>query len=405
MQSAKATTALPPKKTPVVAPPAGTVAQKAIAPVNMTTSQGLQAEGLPIKGSTQSPLTPKLTQLIAQGPAQSTVPQHLTMGATPAQVAEATDGAWAAQVAKDAPGSIEEANDMAGMPGGGGTLADQAPALAALAKAGVTPQRATTIQTGAQAVKDAGGSNNPLATVQGTASGGGGPNATAENTALNGLNSDIAAGQQYTNSSGAFANGAMGRVNATTDAATADALAKSQALEGGLTAPQMQAQKELNDQAIGGQLNSNLMALRGIQGAQGLRGGSAAAQQIGLLNTAGAQQQTAARQEQLDQLAAQQSGVQNFLSNNQNNNAFNTANTQYNNQQANAEAAGRLSTPLTYAGLLQGARTGADANTLAQEGANTAQIAATNANTIAQAQLDWQKKDPGNISPSDGSTT
>lgn len=211
--------------------------------------------------------------------------------------------------------------------------------------------------------------------------------AGAEGTALTNLNSDLAAGQTYTANSGAFANGAMGRVGDTTSANTADALAKAQALEGGLSAPQMQAQKELNDQAIGGQLNSSLMQLRGIQGAQGLRGGSAAAQQVGLLNTAEQQQQTAARQEQLDQLAAQQAGVQNYLSDSSANNAVNTANTEYNNQQANAEAAGRLSTPLTYAGLLQGVRTGADANLTASEGASTAALASQNAAQIAAGQL------------------
>lgn len=227
----------------------------------------------------------------------------------------------------------------------------------------------------------------------------------AENASLAGLNSDMAAGQAYTTASGAFAPGAMGRVNATTDATTADALAKAQALEGGLTAPQMEAQKELNDQAIGGQEQSNMMQLRGIQGAQGLHGASAAAQQIGVLNTAGAQQQTAARQEQLDQLAAQQTGVQNFLQDNQSNNAFNTANTQYNNQQENAEAAGRLSTPMTYAGLLQGVRTGADANTIAQEGANNAATAAANAGNIALAQLQQDKVDEDDSQIANGGGT
>ncbi len=221
----------------------------------------------------------------------------------------------------------------------------------------------------------------------------------AEQKALDNLNSDVSAGQKYTTDSGAFSNGAMGRVSDTTDAATADALAKARGLEQGLSAPQMRAEKELNDQSIGGQLQSNLMQLRGIQGAQGLRGASAAAQQMGLGYNALAQQQTAARQESLDQLAAQQSGVQNFLSDNQANNAFNTGNKQYNNQQANAEAAGRLSTPLTYAGLLQGVRTGADANIIAQEGADTASTSADAAikNAIAQTGIDASTARAANI--------
>lgn len=211
--------------------------------------------------------------------------------------------------------------------------------------------------------------------------------ATAEQKALDNMDSDLAAGQKYTSDSGAFANGAMGRVSDTTSAAQADALAKQQALEGGLTGPAMQAREEQNDAEIGSQEQANMMALQGIQGAQGLRGASAGAQQTGLLYNALAQHQAANRQLTLDDLAAKQSGISNFLSANAANDATNRAGTQYNNQQANAEAAGRLSTPLTYAGLLQGVRTGADANAIAQSGAQTAAKAADNANTNAKAAL------------------
>lgn len=294
---------------------------------------------------------------------------------------------------------------MQGVPVAGTAAAVTNPGVApGGATAPIPAQTPGTANTGKPTPAGVGGSSGTSGT-SGTGNGGGETSAQAEATAVGNLNSDIDAGKAYTNASGAFANGAMGRVNATTDAATADALAKAKGLEQGLSAPQMQAEKELNDQAIGGQLQSNLMQLRGIQGAQGLRGGSAAAQQMQLGYNALGQQQQAVRQESLDQLAAQQAGVQNFLSDNQSNNAFNTGNMQYNNQQANAEAAGRLSTPLTYAGLLQGARSAGDATNIAQEGVVTAgDTAAATAKQAAAAQ-DWltDPRNPANQAPS-GST-
>ena len=199
-----------------------------------------------------------------------------------------------------------------------------------------------------------------------------GTQSQAEDSAMTGLKNDLDDGKKFTEASGAFKDGAMGRVSDTTSASQADALAKAQALEGGLTGPAMRARQEQADQSIGAQEQANMMQLQGIQGNQGLRGASAGAQQAGMAYNALAQQQSANRQLTLDDLASKQSGVQNFLADNQANDSYNRAGTQYNNQQKNSEAAGRLSTPLTYAGMIQGVRSGADAGYIANRGADTA---------------------------------
>lgn len=155
-----------------------------------------------------------------------------------------------------------------------------------------------------------------------------------------------------------FADGSMGRMGSTAEAA--DVMARRKAMLDGMNSQEMQAQRELADGEINRNAQTSLRQMRGIQGAAGVRGATAGAQQANILNMAGRNKQDFERQLLLDNMAAKRAGLDAYE------NSVNGRD-QFNIGQQNKEQYGRSAFPFQYAGMQQGFITDANNARLTQQ--------------------------------------
>lgn len=197
------------------------------------------------------------------------------------------------------------------------------------------------------------------------------PNATATASANGKQTFDdaYAAGQAQANQ--LFADGSMGRVDAGRSADTADLLARYRAGLNGYSDQEMQAKRELADGEINRNTQTSLRQLRGIQGASGVRGATAGAQQANVLNIADRNKQDYERQLMLDDMAARRAGLDSYGNALNNAQDFERQGQEFNIGQQNKEQYGRAAFPFQYAGMQQGFITDAQ-NTALQEQNNQA---------------------------------
>lgn len=207
----------------------------------------------------------------------------------------------------------------------------------------------------------------------------------AEDTAIAGVKSDIASGQQFIGHD--FDPGALGRVDASRSADMADAIARNKALSDGLTPAEKQAREEQANHSIGNQTQANMQQLASIQGAQGLGGGTAAAQQGMALQNALLSRQDYNRQLLLDDATQKRLGTAQYTGALAGAEGFERAGQEYNLGQQGKEAFGRTSIPLQYAGLLGDVRSGARSAGIAKQGLSQSEAAAARADWLARQKL------------------
>lgn len=188
--------------------------------------------------------------------------------------------------------------------------------------------------------------------VMGTGpSGGGGPGALPQNydfylsRSKAQRNEDLAEGRARGEQ--IFKEGALGRLSADRAKEISDIVAQRKAMAQGFTPQERQVMEDTANQTVNQSTAQSLRALRGIQGANNVRGGMAAAQQGRVVSAGDQARIQAARDIELQNIAARRQGMDALEK------SLETAKADemFNLGQANKETLGRLTTELGYGSL------------------------------------------------------
>ena len=163
------------------------------------------------------------------------------------------------------------------------------------------------------------------------------------------LKGDIATGQELFG--GDFAEGKLGRLETGPSADVQDIIARRKAGLEGLSAEENQAIRERGSQAIDRSTQSSLRQLRGLQGATGVRGGSALANQARILQAGQGAKANVERDLAIQNIGVKREALGAAEGSILGAEAQTRENTLFNIRQRNKEAAGRQAAGLSFAQL------------------------------------------------------
>lgn len=170
---------------------------------------------------------------------------------------------------------------------------------------------------------------------------------TDQNTADR--NKDLAAGAARGKE--LFGDGTLGRVDATRAGEVADIIKQRQANTAGLTPEEQNAFRDQNEAAINNNTQTNLRAMRGAQGANGVKGGLAVAQQAQAYRDNAAQKAGVERDLYLKNIDLKRSALDSLEKSTDTARTDELGRQEYNIAQGNKEKEGQVTTELGYGSL------------------------------------------------------
>jgi hypothetical protein len=148
-----------------------------------------------------------------------------------------------------------------------------------------------------------------------------------------------------------FGDGTLGRVDSTRAGEVADIIKQRQAQTQGFTPEEQNAFRDQNESAINNNTQTNLRAMRGAQGANGVKGGLAVAQQAQAFRDNAAQKAGVERDLYLKNIDLKRSALDSLEKSTGSARADELSRQQFDIGQANKEKEGQLSTELGYGSL------------------------------------------------------
>ena len=170
------------------------------------------------------------------------------------------------------------------------------------------------------------------------------------------LKADITTGQELFG--GGFAEGKLGRLETGPSADVQDIIARRKSALGGLSAEENQAIRERGSQSIDRSTQSSLRQLRGLQGATGVRGGSALANQARILQAGQGAKANVERDLAIQNIGVKREALGAAEGSILGAEAQTRENTLFNIRQRNKEATGRTTAGLSFAALAATERAG-----------------------------------------------